>query len=138
MPLLVATGLAEGGGLFWLLRRVDGAGHAGAVGGLRALLAVRFVLGAWWYRRLTQPAARSLQAVNRAAHVFNAGTLLPLAIVLGVLATPLAPGWSAALQALAGALAVLGGAGFKFMLITRASFNQGFALTHLPVRGVRR
>ena len=34
-------------------------------------------------------------------------------------------------------LAALGGAAFKFMLITRAGFNQGFALTHLPVRGVR-
>jgi phenylacetyl-CoA:acceptor oxidoreductase 26-kDa subunit len=38
---------------------------------------------------------------------------------------------------LAGVLAALGGAAFKFMLITRAGFNQGFALTHLPVRGVR-
>ncbi len=83
-------------------------------------------------------AARALRAVNQAGHAFNAGSLLPLAIVLGVWATPLPPGWSVALQALAGALAALGGAGFKFMLVTRAGYNQGFALPHLPVRGVRR
>ena len=40
--------------------------------------------------------------------------------------------------ALAGALAALTGAQFKFTLITRASFNQGFALARLPVRGVAR
>ena len=28
------------------------------------------------------------------------------------------------------------GAWFKFTLITRAAFNQGFALARLPVRGV--
>ena len=37
-----------------------------------------------------------------------------------------------------GLLALAGGAAFKFMLITRAAYNQGFALPHLPVRGVRR
>ena len=42
------------------------------------------------------------------------------------------------LQALAGGLAAAGGALFKFMLVTRAGFNQGFALPHLPVRGTRR
>ena len=31
-----------------------------------------------------------------------------------------------------------GGLWFKFTLVTRAAFNQGFALPHLPVRGVRR
>ena len=27
------------------------------------------------------------------------------------------------------------GAGLKFVLVTRASYNQGFALVHTPVRG---
>jgi hypothetical protein len=30
------------------------------------------------------------------------------------------------------------GACFKFTLVTRAGFNQGFALQRLPVRGVAR
>ena len=42
------------------------------------------------------------------------------------------------LLAPAGLLAAAAGAWFKFALVTRAGFNQGFALTHLPVRGVRR
>jgi phenylacetyl-CoA:acceptor oxidoreductase subunit 2 len=139
VPLLVATGLTEGAGLFWLLAPSWGQGTPALWVAFGVLLALRFALGALWHWRLArclQP--RPLQAVHRAARAFNAGSLLPLAIVLGVLASPLTPGWSAALQALAGAVAVLGGAAFKFMLITRAGFNQGFALSHLPVRGVRR
>jgi phenylacetyl-CoA:acceptor oxidoreductase 26-kDa subunit len=139
VPLLVATGLSEGAGLFWLFAPSWGQGAPVLWVAFGGLLAVRFALGVLWFRRLAlslQPGP--LQAVNRAGHALNAGSLLPLAIVIGVLATPLTPGWSAALQALAGAVAVLGGAGFKFMLITRAGFNQGFALPHLPVRGVRR
>jgi phenylacetyl-CoA:acceptor oxidoreductase 26-kDa subunit len=41
------------------------------------------------------------------------------------------------LAALAGASAAFAGAYFKYTLVTRASFNQGFALTKLPVRGVK-
>jgi hypothetical protein len=44
---------------------------------------------------------------------------------------------SAALTALAGLLAALAGSYLKFVLITRAGYNQGFALPALPVRGVR-
>ena len=139
VPLLVASGLTEGAGLFWLLAPVSGQGTRTLTVAFGVLLVLRFALGALWYRRLAQNlGARPLAAVNRAGHVFNAGSLLPLVIVLGVLVTPLTTGWTSALLALAGALATLGGAGFKFLLITRASFNQGFALSHLPVRGTRR
>jgi hypothetical protein len=41
-------------------------------------------------------------------------------------------------QALAGATALGTGLWFKYTLVTRAGFNQGFTLPHLPVRGVRR
>ena len=43
-----------------------------------------------------------------------------------------------ALLCLAGFAAAAPGAWFKFILVTRAGFNQGFALVHLPVRGVAR
>lgn len=139
VPLLVATGLTEGAGLFWLFAAWSGQGTQALWVALGVLLSLRFVLGVLWYRRLARSLGpRALAALNQAGHIFNAGSLVPLIIVLGVLAMPLTPAWSGALQALAGALAALGGAGFKFMLITRASFNQGFALSHLPVRGVRR
>jgi phenylacetyl-CoA:acceptor oxidoreductase 26-kDa subunit len=138
VPLLVATGLAEGAGLFWLLAPWWGQGSSILWAAFGVLLAIRFTLGVWWYARLSrQLRPRPLQAVNQAGHAFNGGSLLPMAIVLGLLMLPPAPGWAVALQVLAGVLAALGGAAFKFMLITRAGFNQGFALTHLPVRGVR-
>ncbi len=37
-----------------------------------------------------------------------------------------------------GLLLAATGASLKYALVTRAGFNQGFALVHLPVRGVRR
>jgi phenylacetyl-CoA:acceptor oxidoreductase subunit 2 len=62
------------------------------------------------------------------------GTIAPLALMLvGVLASDAAR--IALLLAGAGALAT--GWQFKFVLITRAAYNQGFALPHLPVRGTR-
>lgn len=138
-PLLVATGLAEGAGLYWAVVPWWGAGGSGAWIAFGLLLLLRFGLGVWWYRRLaTQLRPRALQAVHRAGRVFNAGSLLPLAIVLAVLAMPPAPAWAATLQVLAGVLGAVGGALFKFTLVTRAGLNQGFALPHLPVRGVRR
>jgi phenylacetyl-CoA:acceptor oxidoreductase 26-kDa subunit len=142
VPLLVATGLAEGAGLYWLFVPWWGQGTQVLWLVFGVLLALRFVLGLLWTRRLTRALRpRSLQAVMRAVLALNAGSLLPLAIVLVVLvelAAPLPPGWQALLQALAGAMAAIGGAAFKFLLVTRAGFNQGFALPHLPVRGVRR
>lgn len=139
VPLLVATGLCEGAALYWLMAPWWGQGHRGLWLGFGALLTLRFVLGVLWHQRLArslQP--RALQAVNRAGHMFNAGSLLPMALVLVVLAAPMPHGWPAVLQVLAGASALAGGVAFKFLLVTRAGFNQGFALLHLPVRGARR
>ncbi len=139
VPLLVATGAAEGAGLYWLAAPAWGAGGTAAWIAFGLLLALRFAIGASWYRRLV-PVLRptALSAVNRAGHGYNAGSLLPLALVLVVLVTPLPAGLAGPLQMLAGGLAVAGGALFKFLLVTRAGFNQGFALPHLPVRGTRR
>ncbi|MEP7280703.1 MAG: hypothetical protein ABI696_01890 [Rubrivivax sp.] len=139
VPLLVATGLCEGAALYWLLAPWWGQVRWGPWLGFGALLTLRLVLGVMWQQRLARSLRpRPLQAVNRAAQVFHAGSLLPLALVFVVLVVPLPAGWQAVLQVLAGAVALLGGAGFKFLLVTRAAFNQGFALAHMPVRGVRR
>ena len=64
-----------------------------------------------------------------------AGTALPLALVAaaGFAASDVA----LALTGIAGLVAALAGAFVKLTLITRAGFNQGFALPHLPVRGAR-
>ncbi len=55
---------------------------------------------------------------------------MPLALVLGGIFLPQA----AILAAIA---AILTGWWFKFVLVTRAALNQGFALPQLPVRGTR-
>ena len=64
-----------------------------------------------------------------------AGTPVPLAlvalIVTGVVSGPLV----AVFAAIAGLAAALAGAYFKLTLVTRAGFNQGSAIVHLPVRG---
>ncbi len=140
VPLIVATGLAEGGGLFWLLALAAGHGARrcwtlfgagcwrapGALAGLAPRVASAPRRARW--RRSTAPGA-----------AFNAGTLLPLALlslgggcaVVAGLRWPRCWSWPACWPRPAGAW-------FKFTLITRAGFNQGFALAHLPVRGVRR
>jgi phenylacetyl-CoA:acceptor oxidoreductase 26-kDa subunit len=137
VPLLVATALAEGGGL-WLLLRGAAGGAAWPLWVLFGLaLAARLALWSRWRRRL-KAAPRALQQVDRAGRVFAVGTLLPLVLALAALLMPATPLLDTLLPPFAGVLALAGGLWFKFTLVTRAAFNQGFSLAQLPVRGVRR
>ena len=63
---------------------------------------------------------------------FAAGLVLPLALVAAGLIVPVA---AAILFALAGLSVFATGWAIKFILITRAAYNQGFALPHTPIRG---
>jgi phenylacetyl-CoA:acceptor oxidoreductase subunit 2 len=114
VPLIVTTGLAEGAGLaLWFST------HDALVALFALAVAARLV--AWWRYRAAvrstalEPAGRALVWIGSAAAL----ALLPLAAPLAGLAA-LATGWT-----------------FKLALVTRASFKQGFALPHLPVRGSR-
>jgi phenylacetyl-CoA:acceptor oxidoreductase subunit 2 len=136
LPVVVATGLAEGAGFLTaaspLLLPNSFAGVATA---LIALLALRAVL---WKRYLfglkadgaPERCLRSLEAIDLRlvilGHVLPA--VLAAAAALGV---PGAGTWMIA----AGLLSVAGGWMLKYTLVTRAAFTQGFALKHLPVRG---
>ena len=63
---------------------------------------------------------------------FAFGLALPLAlIIIGLVVIPAA----APLYVAAGLCVTAAGAVLKFILVTRAGFNQGFALNHTPVRG---
>ena len=137
VPLIVATGLAEGGGL-WLLLAAT-AGPAAMLPWLAFALALgaRYALWLAWRRRL-RAAPRALAAIDRAGRAFKAATLLAGVAAVAAVTSPLPPGFLAALQVLAGGLALAGGLWFKFTLVTRGAYNQGFALPRLPVRGVRR
>jgi phenylacetyl-CoA:acceptor oxidoreductase subunit 2 len=139
VPLLVATALAEGAGLFWI-------GNA-ATGEASALLAAVFavlVLARWWLWRewrasIAGAAPRALSAIDGAGRILRwAGGAVPGVLCVLAAIGVLPPVWNAALMAAAGAGALAGGALFKFTLITRAAFNQGFTLSRLPVRGAPR
>lgn len=148
VPLVVATGLAEGGGLFVLSSLAHGPG-----GGALAFLTAALVLARWllWRRYrdvLVAPAGALTQLDGMSRWLLWLGTLGPLALIGAGLAAAFLfgaldvgaadSGIQAVTAALGGAGALLTGAWFKFILVTRAAFNQGFAIKRLPVRGVRR
>ncbi len=144
-PWIIVTGLAEGGGLFSIIDAAHFEGRHGAGAPLllwlfAALVLVRVLL--WFaYRRalLASAAARAHAALDPAGWVLQtAGTVLPLGLLALVGQAALPAAVSAAAVAIAGLSAALAGAWVKHTLVTRAAFNQGFALAHLPVRGVRR
>jgi len=136
VPLVVLTGLAEGGGLYVAAQ----AAQAPAQPLLLVLAAAALLarLGLWraYRRRIAASVVpRALAALDAAGGPLQSvGSILPLVLLAagGMMGGALA----AALLVVAGLLAVAAGAWLKFTLVTRAGFNQGFALKHLPVRGV--
>ena len=111
VPLIVFTGLAEGAGL-------------GLFFGLEPAVFIIAVLARAFAWHQYRDAVRIPALAPAGQALLWIGTVLPLALVLFV-----AP--------VAGLLAVAAGAWLKLALVTRASFNQGYSLPHLPVRGVR-
>jgi phenylacetyl-CoA:acceptor oxidoreductase subunit 2 len=113
VPLIVLTGLAEGAGIALVFSSNTS---------LLIVFSVA-VIGrtiAWWrYRAAVRTSA--LEPAGKA--LVWIGTVAALALVV--------------VPPLAGLAALAAGAWLKFALVTRASFNQGFSLPHLPVRGAR-
>lgn len=132
--LLVVTGLAEGVGLFWAASAWSFKGALPAVA-LAVLLLARAVAWEAWRARVgpqaSPRAVRWLKELETPARWL--GAALPLALLgLGLaLASPL-------LVAVAGAIAVLTGATFKYVLVTRLSFHHGYSIPRMPVRGAPR
>lgn len=134
-PLIFVTGLGEGYGLFLILGLFQGRLPSVLLGLFALLLLARLLI--WTLYRSTVNASlapRARAALDQARRWMLVGTFAPV-LLLG--ASAWLPGAQAVLVALAAAGAVLAGAYLKYTLVTRASFNQGFALTKLPVRGVR-
>lgn len=127
VPLIIASGLAEGAGLLALLAEPNPTALAWA-------LAAGLAREAAWilYRRGLAASGNA----GRALGVFDspparAARLAQwLALVLWGLALAGLPAAS-----LAGMLAVLSGWGIKALLITRAAFTRGASIPHAPVRG---
>jgi phenylacetyl-CoA:acceptor oxidoreductase 26-kDa subunit len=136
-PLLVMTGLTEGAGVFLSAAPLHGIVAFPVLLAFGVLLLARFVVWLAYRRRLDGVAATgALAALDAAARLLVfVGTAVPLVLVAGA---ALGGAFAMMLVAVAGVLAALAGAYFKLVLVTQAGFNQGFALAHAPVRGVRR
>jgi phenylacetyl-CoA:acceptor oxidoreductase subunit 2 len=135
-PLIVTTGLAEGGGLFFLTAPLHQTGTQWLLALFGALVFLRLLVWIMYRRRLAAVAApRANAALDRVGRRLQlAGTIAPLALI----AASAASGTQIpVLAAIAGLAAAAAGAYAKYMIITRAGFNQGFALAQLPVRGAR-
>lgn len=130
------TALAEGAGLFVVLATLFDTPAKGVLGYFSLVLVARGLAWSIYRGSVAKSAARpALAALDRAGKILiQFGTIAPLALLLlGLFAADIAR--IALLLAGVGALAT--GWQFKFVLITRAAYNQGFALPHLPVRGTR-
>lgn len=124
VPFIVASGVAEGAAIAFALEP----GRTVLALAVFALLA----RGAAWlrYRGALQHARAEAALLGPGRVLLGAGTALALVLLAFSSMAPVVA-WLAAGSALAA------GWQFRFALVTRAAFNQGFALPHLPVRGAR-
>lgn len=137
-PLLVLTGLAEGAGLFWIVAAWQFASGA-LVALFGVLVLLRWLLWRAWRASIADAPAPALAAIDRAGRVVQwLGSALPLALVLIAGFGAAAGTWGAVLLTSAGAAVAVTGAWFKFTLVTRGAYYQGFSLARLPVRGAAR
>jgi phenylacetyl-CoA:acceptor oxidoreductase subunit 1 len=139
VPLILVTGLAEGSGLFlaatavlpwlWPLAEITAAA-AVITAAFRAWTWSTYLTGL----RIEGAPLRAIAALEGfRPWLFGVGLVLPTAaIILGAFVAASA---AAACFLVAGLCSAGAGAALKFMLVTRAGYNQGFALEHTPARG---
>jgi phenylacetyl-CoA:acceptor oxidoreductase 26-kDa subunit len=124
VPLVMTTALVEGSALFLLLDP-----DLLVISLFAGALIARGFAWSGYRAALKQPASRvALETAGKA--LIQIGTLAPLALIVGGVFLPQA----AIFAAIA---AILTGWRLKYVIVTRAAFNQGFALPQLPVRGTR-
>jgi phenylacetyl-CoA:acceptor oxidoreductase subunit 2 len=134
--LIFTTALTEGAGLFVVLAALFDTPARGVLGYFSLALVARGLAWSIYRSSVAKSVARpALEALDRSGKILiQFGTIAPLALLLlGLLAADIAR----VAVLLAGVAALATGWQFKFVLITRAAYNQGFALPHLPVRGTR-
>jgi len=139
LPLIVTTGLAEGAGLFFLTAPLHATGTQALLAMFGALVLARMLVWFAYRRRLAAAAAPgATAALDRAGRTLQiAGTLVPLLLIGAIMAGAVWAAQAPLVAAIAGLAAAAAGAYTKYTIVTRAGFNQGFALAHLPVRGAR-
>ena len=137
-PLIVATGVAEGAGLFLAATAfISSLSPLARAAAIAAILTA--VLRGWTWRsyvtalRIEGAPIRSLAVLDAfGPWLFAFGLAVPAALIfLGLIATSVEP----FLFAPAGLCIAGAGGALKLILVTRAGYNQGFALIQTPVRG---
>jgi len=138
-PLLIATGLAEGGGVLLVAAPWLALGSQTLLLAFGALVLVRVLIWLAYRRAVSASSPRAFAALRGTGVALQlAGTLLPLAAI-ALVATGIAGGGAQLfIGAVAGAAAAAAGAHMKYTLVVHAGFTQGPSLAHLPVRGARR
>jgi len=138
VPLIVVTGLTEGCGLFVLMSLTRLGERSLVMPVAVALVVLVAARGLSWLAYST--ALRKAGAPSRTVEILDFyqpwlrafGLVLPvIAIVVGFIFTATAP----LSLAFGGLCAFAAGWALKFIIVTRAGYNQGFALNRTPVRG---
>jgi phenylacetyl-CoA:acceptor oxidoreductase subunit 2 len=134
--LIFTTALAEGAGVFVGLAALFDMPARGALAYFSLALIARALAWSIYRGGVAKNAIRAALAVlDRAGKILlQFGTLAPLSLLF---VAWFAPDVARIVVLLAGVAALATGWQFKFVLVTRAAYNQGFALPHLPVRGTR-
>ncbi len=133
VPLIVATGLAEGASLALAATAFVGAAGPWLPAAFAGLLGVRYALWEVYRRNLARPGAApigTVEVLNGMRSTVLGGHGLALAAWLA----SFVPGLSAPALLAAGLIGVMTGWQLKFNLIARAAYNQGFALVRTPAR----
>ncbi|CAA7627155.1 phenylacetyl CoA [Magnetospirillum sp. SS-4] len=137
LPLILATGLTEGAGILLLLAPFVVAGGAPewVSGTLVALLALRLFVWMLYRRRMVDggaPVQAAAVLIAFSGPFTIGGNVAPLVLLV---AAGLQPDIAVAAMAAAGLAAMAGGWALKITIVTKAAFNQGFAIKHAPARG---
>ncbi|HXP30274.1 MAG TPA: NrfD/PsrC family molybdoenzyme membrane anchor subunit [Stellaceae bacterium] len=136
VPLALATGLAEGAGVLLALAIVAGAAPSRFVLILALLsLVARWIAWAAYCRHLARRGAptatrQALQAID--LQVLVLGTIAPIALIAAALGFA---DYAGPIALAAGVLGLAAGWLIKDTILTRAAFNQGFAVPHLARLG---
>jgi phenylacetyl-CoA:acceptor oxidoreductase subunit 1 len=137
VPLIVATALAEGAGLFLIAAVAIRLGEP-MIQTTAFTAVVLAAIRAWIWRsyladlRSGGAPAQAVAVLETAERPFLfLGVALPSVLIIIA--------WifsSVSFYAFGGFFTAGAGAALKFILVTRAGYNQGFALSHTPARGI--
>lgn len=137
LPLILATGIAEGAGALLLLAPfvLDGFAPDWVAGTLLGAVAARLFVWMFYRRRMVAggaPVQAAAVLVAFSAPFTLGGNVMPVVMLM---AAGIMPDIAVAALAAAGLTAMLGGWALKITIVTKAAHNQGFAIAHSPARG---